>query len=59
MDPRIAVISVGTGNDYGHPTPSTLAALAREPGLEVYRTDEDGRVVIESDGRSFSVRTDR
>ena len=33
VDPRIAVISVGTGNDYGHPTPSTLAALAREPGL--------------------------
>jgi competence protein ComEC len=59
VDPRIAVISVGTGNDYGHPTPSTLAALARQPGLEVYRTDEDGRVVIESDGRSFSVRTDR
>ena len=59
VDPRIAVISVGRGNDYGHPTPSTLAALAREPGLEVYRTDEDGRVVIESDGRSFSVRTDR
>ena len=59
VDPRIAVISVGTGNDYGHPTPSTLAALARDPGLDVYRTDEDGRVVIESDGRSFSVRTDR
>jgi competence protein ComEC len=59
VDPRIAVISVGRGNDYGHPTPSTLAALAREPGLDVYRTDEDGRVVIESDGRSFSVRTDR
>jgi competence protein ComEC len=59
VDPRIAVISVGTGNDYGHPTPSTLAALGREPGPEVYRTDEDGRVVIESDGRSFSVRTDR
>ncbi len=59
VDPRIAVISVGTGNDYGHPTPSTLAALARDPGLDVYRTDQDGRVVIESDGRSFSVRTDR
>ena len=53
------MISVGTGNDYGHPAPSTLAALALEPGLEVYRTDEDGRVVIESNGRSFSVRTDR
>ena len=59
VEPRIAVISVGRGNDYGHPTASTLAALGRDPGLDVYRTDEDGRVVIESDGRSFSVRTDR
>jgi competence protein ComEC len=59
VNPRIAVISVGSGNDYGHPTASTLAALARDPGLDVYRTDEDGRLVVESDGRSFSVRTDR
>ena len=59
MDPRIAVISAGLNNDYGHPTSSTLAALATCSGLDVYRTDEDGQVVIESDGRSFSVRTDR
>ncbi|HYM63410.1 MAG TPA: ComEC/Rec2 family competence protein [Gaiellaceae bacterium] len=59
VDPRIAVISVGSGNDYGHPTPSTLAALARDPSLDVYRTDADGRVVIETDGRSFQVRTGR
>ena len=32
--PAIAVISCGRGNDYGHPTPSTLAALERSPGLE-------------------------
>ena len=28
LRPRIAVISVGAGNTYGHPTPETLAALA-------------------------------
>ena len=28
---RVAVISVGSGNDYGHPTPSTLAALEQAP----------------------------
>lgn len=59
VDPRIAVISVGANNDYGHPTSSTLAALARDPGLDVYRTDEDGQIVIETDGRRFSVETDR
>ena len=31
----------------------------QSPGLSLYRTDEDGRVVVESDGRRLSVRTDR
>jgi competence protein ComEC len=53
--PRVAVISVGRNNDYGHPTPSTLAALARQPGLDVYRTDQDGAVTVDSDGRRLSV----
>jgi competence protein ComEC len=57
--PKIALISVGEGNDYGHPAPSTLSALAASPGLAVYRTDEDGRVTVESDGTTFSVRTQR
>jgi competence protein ComEC len=56
--PDTAVISVGAGNDYGHPAPSTLAALERFPGLDVYRTDEDGRVTIESDGTRYTVRAD-
>ena len=50
------MISVGAGNDYGHPAPSTLAALGSFPGLDVYRTDEDGRVTIESDGTHYAVR---
>jgi competence protein ComEC len=56
LRPRIAVISVGRGNDYGHPTPETVATLQRLPGLRLYRTDEDGPVVIESDGHTLSVR---
>jgi competence protein ComEC len=57
--PRIALISVGRGNDYGHPSPSTISTLDGAPGLAVYRTDEDGRITVESDGTSFSVRTER
>jgi competence protein ComEC len=59
LRPRIAVIEVGRHNDYGHPTPATLAALAAAPGLAVYRTDRDGRVVVESDGRRITVREER
>jgi competence protein ComEC len=52
--PRLAVISVGADNPYGHPTPGTLATLAahRVPTL---RTDEDGTVEIDVGRRSFSV----
>ena len=58
LRPRIAVISVGRNNEYGHPRPGTLAALAASPGLTVYRTDRDGRVVIEADERGrLRVRT--
>ena len=57
LRPRIAVISCGRGNEYGHPRAETLAALAEVRDLVVYRTDEDGRVVIESDGRSLRART--
>ncbi len=59
LRPRLAVISVGKGNDYGHPRPETLAALAAAPGLETLRTDENGRVVVESDGRTITVRSQR
>jgi competence protein ComEC len=56
LRPEVAVISVGAGNGYGHPAPSTLAALA---SVRVYRTDRDGRVTLESDGRALGVRSDR
>lgn len=57
--PQVAVISVGRGNDYGHPTPSTRSALEQVPGLRLYRTDLDGRVVVESDGARVWVRSER
>jgi len=57
--PRVAVISCGLGNDYGHPAASTLHALGAAPGLHVYRTDLDGSVVVESDGARLSVEQER
>ena len=59
LRPKVAVISVGLGNDYGHPTRSTLSALEHAPGLRLYRTDLDGPVVVESDGARLWVRSER
>ncbi|HEY5941756.1 MAG TPA: ComEC/Rec2 family competence protein [Solirubrobacterales bacterium] len=50
--PRLAVISVGSDNPYGHPTPQTLATLARHR-IPTLRTDDDGAIEIDVDGRGF------
>ena len=55
--PDLAVISVGEGNPYGHPAPSTLAVLAAR-GIRTLRTDRDGDVVIDVRGRSIAVSGD-
>jgi competence protein ComEC len=46
LRPRLAVISVGADNTYGHPAPSTLAALAAA-GVPVRRTDRDGEIRVD------------
>jgi competence protein ComEC len=53
--PRLAVISVGEDNPYGHPTAATLATLASH-GVRTLRTDRDSAVVIEVRGTSVEVR---
>jgi competence protein ComEC len=52
--PRLAVISVGQGNPYGHPTAGTLATLARHR-VPTLRTDEDGAVVIDVTAGAMTV----
>ncbi len=59
LRPRVAVISVGAGNDYDHPRAETLAALRGVAGLRLYRTDTNGRVVIETDGTMLRVTAAR
>jgi competence protein ComEC len=55
--PRLAVISVGAGNSYGHPTAATLATLA-DHGVRTLRTDQDGTVKIDVQGDSIAVEGD-
>ena len=44
--PRLAVISVGEDNPFGHPTPGTLVTLGSH-GTPVLRTDRDGTVILD------------
>lgn len=45
LRPRLAVISVGAHNSYGHPAAATLAALAHA-GVPVRRTDREGDIAL-------------
>jgi competence protein ComEC len=47
--PRLAAISVGAGNDYGHPAPSLLERL-HASGATVWRTDRQGTLSVAFDG---------
>jgi len=57
--PALSVISVGSGNRFGHPAPEVLARLRRE-GVEVLRTDLHGTLSIRArrDG-TFEVEAER
>jgi competence protein ComEC len=53
LQPQFAAIEVGSRNTYGHPAPSTLAALRGVP--EVVRTDRDGTVRLRVTARAMRV----
>jgi competence protein ComEC len=53
--PRLAVISVGAGNPYGHPVARTLAELTQH-GVQTLRTDRRGTIELDVDKNSFVVR---
>ncbi len=53
--PSVAIVSVGTPNRYGHPSPATLARL-EDAGGRVFRTDRDGTVAASLDGDRLDVR---
>ena len=51
--PRLAVISVGRFNKFGHPSRDVIARL-HAMRAEVYRTDEEGAIIFESNGKTLS-----
>jgi len=54
VNPKIALISCGLYNIYNHPSDIVLRRLIRL-GSEVYRTDLDGALILESDGKNISI----
>lgn len=57
LAPRLAVISVGADNPFGHPTPATLAAFAAHD-VPIMRTDRDGTVVLDVKRHAIYARAD-
>jgi len=57
VHPRVALVSVGLGNDYGHPSADVMRRLD-EVGAQVFRTDIFGTVVVRTDGRALTVHAD-
>ena len=56
--PEYAVISVGKGNSYGHPTETVLSRL-RDADVTTYRTDLHGDIICTSDGQSVSFQVSK
>jgi competence protein ComEC len=52
VNPEYAVIMAGKGNDYGHPHKETMELLISK-GIDIYRTDEQGTIIAESDGKNI------
>lgn len=53
INPKYVVISCGEGNSYGHPHAQLLNNL-REKKISVFRTDEQGTIVLQSDGKNIT-----
>lgn len=59
VKPETALISVGAGNDYGHPHQAALRRL-EQGKIKIWRTDQNGMITIETDGKQpYVVRGER
>jgi competence protein ComEC len=54
VQPRLAIISAGEENPYGHPSPALLDRL-QQAGVPVLRTDQNGAIHIATDGVRFEI----
>lgn len=57
VNPRIAVISCGMGNDFGHPHKNTLKAL-ESLNSKILRTDINGNIIIKTNNDKLMISTE-
>jgi len=53
VKPKYGIISVGSDNDYGHPSSFTLQRL-KDYGVKIYRTDKQGTIIAVSNGQKIT-----
>jgi len=58
VSPEVAIYSAGEGNSYGHPHASVVS-LIQEKGIKLYGTDQNGTIIVKTDGKSYHIETVR
>ena len=56
--PKIAVIQVGKNNRFGHPY-KEVVDLLNSKGVKILRNDELGTIEVDTDGRIFSIKSQK
>jgi len=60
VNPRLAIISVGEDNHFGHPSDAVIERLEERIGSEnIYRTNKHGTIEFITDGERLWVRTEK
>lgn len=58
VSPQYAIFMLGANNDYGYPHTETLAKLNRI-GAQIFRTDQDGTILVTTDGTNLQITKGR
>jgi hypothetical protein len=56
LQPKDVMISCGVDNEYGHPAPEVLRRI-EQCHSNIYRTDEQGEILVTGDGTGYTVET--
>lgn len=56
--PDAGLISLGAGNDYGHPHKVTLNKY-NALNIKLYRTDQDGSITVTTDGKTYNIQKEK